>query len=79
MMPQLYLSVTTLPYLQVPKKENFSSVYFVCCLLSKNAHKGNQTSPGGMAQWIECRFVNQGVTGSIPTQGTCLSFRPDPQ
>ena len=26
----------------------------------------------GVAQWIECRPANQMVTGSIPSQGTCL-------
>ena len=33
----------------------------------------------GVAQWIECQPVNQRVTGWIPTQGTCLGCRPDPQ
>ena len=26
----------------------------------------------GVAQWIECRPENQGIAGSIPSQGTCL-------
>ena len=29
----------------------------------------------GVAQWIECGPANQRVTGSIPSQGTCLSCR----
>ena len=29
----------------------------------------------GAAQWSEGRTVNQKVAGSIPSQGTCLSFR----
>ena len=33
----------------------------------------------GVAQWIECRPAKQGVTGSIPSQGTCLGCRPGPQ
>ena len=33
----------------------------------------------GVAQWIERGPVNQKVTGSIPTQGTCLGCRPGPQ
>ena len=33
----------------------------------------------GVAQWIECQPVNQRVTGSIPSQGTCLGCRPGPQ
>ena len=32
-----------------------------------------------VAQWIECRPVNQRVTGLIPSQGTCLGFQPGPQ
>ena len=32
-----------------------------------------------MAQWIECWPMNQGVAGSIPSQGTCLGCRPGPQ
>ena len=30
----------------------------------------------GVAQWIECQPVNQRVTGSIPSQGTCLGCGP---
>ena len=33
----------------------------------------------GAAQWTECRPVNQKVTGFIPSQGTCLGCRPEPQ
>ena len=33
----------------------------------------------GVAQWIERRPANQRVTGSIPSQGTCLGYRPGPQ
>ena len=33
----------------------------------------------GVVQWIELRPVNQRVTGSIPSQGTCLAFGPGPQ
>ena len=32
-----------------------------------------------VAQWIECQSANPKVTGSIPTQGTCLGCEPDPQ
>ena len=31
-----------------------------------------------VAQWIECQPVNQRVTGSIPSQGTCLGCGPGP-
>ena len=33
----------------------------------------------GVAQWIECWPVNQRVSDSIPSQGTCLGCRPGPQ
>ena len=32
----------------------------------------------GVAQWTELRPVNQRVTGSIPSQGTCLGCGPGP-
>ena len=32
----------------------------------------------GVAQWSECRPVNQRVAGSIPSQGTCLGCGPGP-
>ena len=31
-------------------------------------------SLAGVAQWIECWPVNQRVSGSIPSQGTCLGI-----
>ena len=33
----------------------------------------------GVAQWIECQPVNQSITGSIPSQSTCLGCGPGPQ
>ena len=33
----------------------------------------------GVAQWIEHRPVNQGVTGSIPGSGASLGFGMGPQ
>ena len=32
-----------------------------------------------VVQWVECQPVSQRVTGSIPSEGTCLGFRPGPQ
>ena len=32
-----------------------------------------------MAQWIEHQPTNQGVAGSIPSEGTCLGCQPGPQ
>ena len=33
----------------------------------------------GVAQWIEHQPANPRVTGSIPSQGTCLGCKPSPQ
>ena len=33
----------------------------------------------GLAQWVERWPVNQKVTGSTPSQGTCLDYGPSPQ
>ena len=33
----------------------------------------------GVGQWFELWPVNWKVTGLIPPQGTCLSYRPGPQ
>ena len=30
----------------------------------------------GVAQWIECRPVNQRIASSIPSQGICLGCGP---
>ena len=38
----------------------------------------NESAPAGVSQWTECQPVNQRVTGSIPSQGTCLGCRPGP-
>ena len=52
-------------------------------------YHAHQQSPGqlkvrrhalaGVAQWTECQLANQRVTGSIPSQGTCLGCGPGPQ
>ena len=34
------------------------------------------TALAGVAQWIECRPVNQRVAGLIPSQGLCLGCQP---
>ena len=45
-----------------------------------NAHiKNEERALAGMTQWIERGPANQMVTGSIPSQGTCLGCRPGPQ
>ena len=46
--------------------------------LSKGRRKMKGT-PADVAQWIECRLVNERVMGSISSQGTCLGYGPGPQ
>ena len=41
--------------------------------------KKKRTALAGVAQWMECWPVNQRVSGSIPSQGTCLGCGPGPQ
>ena len=36
-------------------------------------------APAGVAQWIGCWPAKKTVTGSIPSQGTCLGCQPGPQ
>ena len=45
------------------------------CLLNKK----QKEAQAGVTQWIEHRLVNQRVTGSIPSLGTCLGCGPGPQ
>ena len=42
----------------------------------KNGYRG--LGLAGVAQWIEHGLVNQRVTDSIPSQGTCLGVGPVP-
>ena len=44
----------------------------------QNPYPSTPTSEG-VAQWLEHWPVNQKVTSSIPSQGTCLSYGPGPQ
>ena len=41
--------------------------------------KKGRLAPAGVAQWIECRPVNQKVASSIPSQGTFLGCGPGPR
>ena len=45
---------------------------FSCFLWSKHMHG----ALAGVGQWIERQLANQRVTGSIPSQGTCLGWGP---
>ena len=39
-------------------------------------HRKSFQALAGVAQWIEHRPANQGVSSSMPSQGTCLGCRP---
>ena len=41
--------------------------------------KNGDYALAGVAQWIECRPVNQGVAGLIPSEDICLGCGPGPQ
>ena len=41
--------------------------------------KNEVGAPAGVVRWTECQPANQRVTGSIPSQGTCLGCGPGPQ
>ena len=42
-------------------------------------HKIDKWVLADVLQWIECWPVKQRVTSLIPSQGTCLGCKPDPQ
>ena len=45
----------------------------------KECVKNYKLALADVAQWIEGKSANQRVTGSTPSQGTCLGGRPCPQ
>ena len=49
----------------------------VTVIVSKN--KKPEIALAGVSQWTKHWPVNQRVTGSIPSQGTCLGCGPVPQ
>ena len=44
-----------------------------------NETKEEEKALAGVAQWIEGQPASRGVTGSIPSWGTCLDCGPGPQ
>ena len=48
-------------------------------LIKNELLKKKERALAGVAQWTERWPANQRVTGSIPTQGTCLDCGPGPQ
>ena len=76
-----------LAHVKPPINVNLCDVHAICNLRFKkvgvlnfdSCHQTSCLALTGVAQWIECRPSNQRVTGSIPTQGTCLGCGPGPQ
>ena len=54
-------------------------VQILISYLSIYSLKSTILSLAGVTQWIEQQSENQRVTGSIPSQGTCLHCQPGPQ
>ena len=91
--PLVKMSLTPLVYGdsgQVEEKEkktkSYNSMCLVACLRTFDMLTSQmpilkyfRTALAGVAQWIECQPMNQGGTGSIPSQGTSLGYRPGPQ
>ena len=69
------LSLNSVPGDVNPYLFFYSDNKYTCCL---SAYKRGEAL-ASVAQWIEHGPVNQRVTGSIPSQGTCLVCRPGPQ
>ena len=53
--------------------------YLAKCLMHSRCTRNGRIALAGVAQWIEHWSVNQRVTSSIPSQGTCLGCRPGPE
>ena len=58
-------------------EQQFKKVFKLKIIIIKEKKK--EGSLAGVAQWIECLPADQRVTGSIPSQGTCLGCRLGPQ
>ena len=50
-----------------------------CCYCLTSLKKYAPLPLTGVAQWVGHHPTNQKVTGSIPSQGTLLGFRPGPR
>ena len=59
---------------KTPIKKNVCTHMFIAALF-----KIAKIALAGVAQWDGHHPANQKVTGSIPSQGTCLGCRPGPQ
>ena len=47
--------------------------------LDQGTKRQRKRALAGVAQWTEGQPVKQSVSGSIPSQGTCLGYQPGPQ
>ena len=68
-------------YINIYIKSKFNSLNVSICNVALNEKITTSRQTGalaGVAQWIECWPVNQKVSVSIPSQGTCLDCRPHP-
>ena len=66
------IEVIFIQYLKLCLTHIKNYIHCMCLLNKKNAL-------AGVAQWIECRTVNQRVASWIPIKGTCLGCRSGPQ
>ena len=62
---------------------NYKPTFAPFCMLQKflshnQSDKNMCVAMAGMAQWIEHQTAKQRITGSIPSQGTCLGCGPGP-
>ena len=79
---RMFLFYPTSMFLSLPyplSKKKKKSISTCSGEEKKNKIKYNVWSLAGVVQWTERGPANQSVTGSIPSQGTCLGCRPDAQ
>ena len=57
-------------------KNNQNSVW---CLYYKILNKIGVLALAGVVQWAKHQPVDWNITGSVPSQGTCLGYGPGPQ
>ena len=63
-------------WLELSMLVKIPSIHGSYCLLRQLSKCEWYSAPASLTQWIECWPANQRVTGSIPSQGTCLGCRP---
>ena len=73
------MSALCLAFLVHKATQFFLSVCHLSGVFCSELLKTQKIAMAGVAQWIECRPVNQKVAGLIPSQVTCLGCGPGPQ